>query len=154
MVLNKYKKKTFNKNRLSMLPLTASQVDRLSGRVGSDGSFYVCVCAGLCNSVGTLSPALSPFECKFKIRLGNGISTCTGLSVIGVPSLFVCSHFAEKRATEGSGLVSHYEQKRKISDSDSMSDKQADTVYGKYSPFARCPLSRIMMAGGMLSGQI
>lgn len=38
-------------------------------------------------------------------------------------------HFTEKRATEGSGLVSHYEQKRKISDSDSMSDKQADTVY-------------------------
>lgn len=36
----------------------------------------------------------------------------------------------EKRATEGSGLVSHYEQKRKISDSDeSMSDKKADTVY-------------------------
>ncbi|XP_055547690.1 uncharacterized protein LOC129731601 [Wyeomyia smithii] len=34
----------------------------------------------------------------------------------------------EKRATEGSGLVSHYEQKRKASDSD-MSDKQADTVY-------------------------
>ncbi|XP_053691922.1 uncharacterized protein LOC128740407 [Sabethes cyaneus] len=35
----------------------------------------------------------------------------------------------EKRSTEGSGLVSHYEQKRKISDSDDMSDKQADTVY-------------------------
>ncbi|XP_053673757.1 uncharacterized protein LOC128724016 [Anopheles nili] len=35
----------------------------------------------------------------------------------------------EKRATEGSGLVSHYEQKRKYGDIDSMSDKQADTVY-------------------------
>ncbi|XP_053661774.1 uncharacterized protein LOC128710935 [Anopheles marshallii] len=35
----------------------------------------------------------------------------------------------EKRATEGSGLVSHYEQKRRYSDSDNMSDKQADTVY-------------------------
>ncbi|EAT35619.1 AAEL012232-PA [Aedes aegypti] len=35
----------------------------------------------------------------------------------------------EKRATEGSGLVSHYEQKRKISDSETMSDKKADTVY-------------------------
>lgn len=39
--------------------------------------------------------------------------------------------FSEKRATEGSGLVSHYEQKRKISDSETMSDKKADTVYGK-----------------------
>lgn len=35
----------------------------------------------------------------------------------------------EKRATEGSGLVSHYEQKRKISDSETMSDNKADTVY-------------------------
>ncbi|XP_049279915.1 uncharacterized protein LOC125762144 isoform X1 [Anopheles funestus] len=35
----------------------------------------------------------------------------------------------EKRATEGSGLVSHYEQKRRYGDSDNMSDKQADTVY-------------------------
>uniref|UniRef100_A0A182Q0S8 CUB domain-containing protein n=1 Tax=Anopheles farauti TaxID=69004 RepID=A0A182Q0S8_9DIPT len=39
---------------------------------------------------------------------------------------FVC----EKRATEGSGLVSHYEQKRsRYGDRDNMSDKQADTVY-------------------------
>uniref|UniRef100_A0A182NFA3 Sushi domain-containing protein n=1 Tax=Anopheles dirus TaxID=7168 RepID=A0A182NFA3_9DIPT len=36
----------------------------------------------------------------------------------------------EKRATEGSGLVSHYEQKRsRYGDRDNMSDKQADTVY-------------------------
>lgn len=35
----------------------------------------------------------------------------------------------EKRATEGSGLVSHYEQTRRFGDIDSMSDKQADTVY-------------------------
>ncbi|XP_035915665.1 uncharacterized protein LOC118513670 isoform X2 [Anopheles stephensi] len=35
----------------------------------------------------------------------------------------------EKRATEGSGLVSHYEQKRRYGDTDNMSDKQADTVY-------------------------
>ncbi|XP_058056264.1 uncharacterized protein LOC131207658 [Anopheles bellator] len=35
----------------------------------------------------------------------------------------------EKRTTEGSGLVSHYEQKRKFGYVDSMSDKQADTVY-------------------------
>uniref|UniRef100_A0A2M4C3D0 Uncharacterized protein n=1 Tax=Anopheles marajoara TaxID=58244 RepID=A0A2M4C3D0_9DIPT len=35
----------------------------------------------------------------------------------------------EKRTTEGSGLVSHYEQKRRFGDIDKMSDNQADTVY-------------------------
>ncbi|XP_035777090.1 uncharacterized protein LOC118458556 isoform X2 [Anopheles albimanus] len=35
----------------------------------------------------------------------------------------------EKRTTEGSGLVSHYEQKRRFSEIDRMSDNQADTVY-------------------------
>ncbi|ETN63170.1 hypothetical protein AND_005123 [Anopheles darlingi] len=35
----------------------------------------------------------------------------------------------EKRTTEGSGLVSHYEQKRRFGEIDRMSDNQADTVY-------------------------
>ncbi|XP_050081761.1 uncharacterized protein LOC126569023 [Anopheles aquasalis] len=35
----------------------------------------------------------------------------------------------EKRTTEGSGLVSHYEQKRRYGEIDRMSDNQADTVY-------------------------
>ncbi|XP_055643472.1 uncharacterized protein LOC129779793 isoform X2 [Toxorhynchites rutilus septentrionalis] len=48
---------------------------------------------------------------------------------VAYPKRGVLIHYAEKRDTEGSGLVSHYEQKRKISDSENMSDKQADTVY-------------------------
>lgn len=43
--------------------------------------------------------------------------------------------FLEKRTTEGSGLVSHYEQKRRFGDIDKMSDNQADTVYGKCGQF-------------------
>lgn len=57
----------------------------------------------------------------------------------GFSSIFCL--FSEKRATEGSGLVSHYEQKRKISDSETMSDKKADTVYGKCKPLDACVLS-------------
>ncbi|XP_058447823.1 uncharacterized protein LOC131428140 isoform X2 [Malaya genurostris] len=48
---------------------------------------------------------------------------------VAYPKRGVLIHYSEKRSTEGSGLVSHYEQKRKFSDSENMSDKQADTVY-------------------------
>ncbi|XP_055599216.1 uncharacterized protein LOC129748583 isoform X2 [Uranotaenia lowii] len=48
---------------------------------------------------------------------------------VAYPKRGVLIHYSEKRATEGSGLVSHYEQKRKISDLDEMSDKKADTIY-------------------------